>query len=247
MTVVSVTIPVGPFESNKRWLRECMDSVREQTLKPYDIVLIDDGARLDEESWLQCWDYNDGVYYADYLSHENIEISIHSMPWRTGVAHAFNYGVMLAKAECVFMLGSDDTLEPLCLERCMRAYELNNKLDGYYSVPLRYMDTGDIQTIPCNAAMVTKGLWHRTGGFPVESATGAGDAALLSILKAHYDDKGERLVQWVGTLTDQPETPLYNYRRHPDIYTHKQPWPIIDTLRSILTETYKEPEWGNNY
>lgn len=235
--MISVTIPVGPYPANKRWLRECIDSVIAQTMQPTDVVLIDDGANLDDLDWLHELDDTGPLTLRPCV-----------MPWRTGISHAFNYGVMLARNDCVFMLGSDDTLEPTCLEKCWEAYLKCNRQDAYYSVPIRYMDTGEIQTIPCNAAMVTKGLWRRTGGFPIETSMGAGDAALLSILKANYDDKGETIVQWVGHLLGQDETPLYNYRRHPDIHTYKLNWPIVNQLRIDLTNSYKEtPELYENY
>lgn len=226
---ISVVIPVGPYPANKQWLRECIDSVLIQTLEPVDIVLVDDGARLDEEStWSRGVDC----------------VRIVKMPWRTGISHCFNYGVMFAYTDQVFMLGSDDTLEPTCLERCWEAYEATSRSDGYYSVPIRYMDTGEIQTIPCNAAMVTKGLWRKTGGFPIETALGSGDAALLSIMMVHYPE----LIKHVASAGGH----LYNYRRHPGIHTYKLGpwWSIVNETRNKLTELHDPNEvamWSNNY
>lgn len=255
---ISVTIPVGPYEANKRWLREALDSVAAQTLQPTDVVLIDDGADLQFIDWLEPYDgeYSQwSVGFATYLKSPRINISIYKLPWRTGISHAFNYGVMLAQTECVFMLGSDDTLEPTCLESCIAAYELNDRRDAYYSVPIKYMDTGELQTIPCNAAMVTKGFWRLTGGFPIESAIGAGDAALLSILMAHdlpIKQQSERYTQWVGHLLGKDDTHLYNYRRHPDIHTYKLSpyWTLINEMRNILTASWDPntvAEWSSKY
>lgn len=226
---ISVVIPVGPYPANKRWLDEAIDSLQSQTIGPDYIYLIDDGAELGS-AW---------------LSHYRVNPELIKMPWRTGISHCFNYGVALARTECVFMLGSDDTLEPTCLEKCLASYEKRGQADGYYSVPIMYMDTGEVQTAPCNAAMVTKGFWRRTGGFPIETSIGIGDSTLLSICLAH-----KLPVYWVGEDTGQPETPLYNYRRHPDIHTYKINWGLADPLRSYLTETWDEKEiakWAQNY
>lgn len=224
-----------------------MDSIEAQTVPAYGVTLIDDGADLEHEGWLHCsspeydrWN----VAHALYLDHNPnyTVIDLYKLPWRTGISHAFNYGVMLSYSDLVFMLGSDDTLEPNCLERCLEAYEANNKQDAYYSVPIRYMDTGEIQTAPCNAALVTKNFWRLSGGFPIETAIGIGDSTLLSICLAH-----KLPVQWVGALTNHEEEPLYNYRRHPDIHTYKIPWGIADPLRGYLTETWSKPEWSERY
>lgn len=248
--VVSVVIPVGPFESNKHWLREALGSIAEQTLKPEEVILIEDGARLRELDWLKCWEpeYSQfSSYISTYLDTVGVDITVYSMPWRTGISHGFNYGIALAASECVFMLGSDDTLEPTCLERCLEAYNKNNQQPAYYSVPIRYMDTQEVQTAPCNAAMVTKTFWKMTGGFPIETAIGIGDSTFLSICLAH-----KLPVRWVGEDTGQPDLPLYNYRRHPDIHTYKLGpwWGVVDAIRNVATEQWSEEavkEWTGNY
>lgn len=221
---VSVVIPVGPFPSNVLWLPEALESVLNQTLYPDEIIVIDDGAGLD------LTEYED-----TYVWHA---------PWRMGISHSFNVGVGLSRSECVFMLGSDDTLEPTCLEKCMESYSYRKEQPGYYSVPIRYMDDLSIQTAPCNAAMVTRSFWRMTGGFPIESAVGVGDSMLLSICLKH-----KLPVYWVGHDVGQDDTPLYNYRRHPDIHTYKLGpyWGAIDSLRNTVTELWTPPEWTKNY
>lgn len=235
--MISVCIPVGPFKGNKDWLDEAIDSCKNQTLKPEQILLINDGAG---ES---LYDYID-VQRSDDPFKPHRFVRVWDAPWRLGISHAFNFGVMLAPTECVFMLGSDDTLESTCLERCWESYLKHNKEDAYYSVPIRYMDTQEVQTAPCNAAMVTKGFWRKTGGFPIETAIGIGDSTLLSICLAH-----KLPVYWVGHDTDQDDVSLYNYRRHPDIHTFKlgKWWGVIDQIRNICTENWQEPDWGHNY
>jgi len=227
---ISVVIPVGPSQANRRWLLEAQESLERQTLIPDEIVFINDGRASTQEK----------DYCRPSFILENTMIHHYTPPWKLGVAHAFNFGVALARNECVFMLGSDDTLEPECLERCVEAYEGSGSRDAYYWVPVKYMHDGSIQHVPCGAAMVTKGLWQMTGGFPTEAAVGASDAALLSIMMVHMPD---RIVQ-VGSK------PLYNYRSHPESDTSlKMPhWHqiIVDT-RNVLTSEWKAPEWTQNF
>lgn len=254
---ISVVIPVGPFPANKRWLGECLDSVAAQSILPNEVILIDDGAQLDKWPLLSPYPQYTiaGKEPVDwyYYTREPLaftDIAVYKTPWRTGVSHAFNYGIALSTQPCVFMLGSDDTLEPTCLERCLEAYYTKDKAPGYYSVPVRYMNTNpeEIQTLPCNAAMVTRDWFLNTvGGFPIQTAIGRGDSAVLSICMKH-----NLPVYWVGHITNADLTPLYNYRTHPEFWT-AQAGRYHDELTSIvnkLTEDY-DPEsvakWTGGY
>lgn len=212
MPEVSVVVPVGPYPGNKKWLPEALDSCWTQSLQPSQVLLIDDGANLEPDIW-----------HAD----------IWKTPWRSGVAHAFNFGVALAKSDLVFMLGSDDYLHHRCLEQCVKAWERNDRKDAYYWVGVEYLDDREhkLQFAPCNAAMVTKGLWKWSGGFPPESSVGAPDAALISCLW------GSDKLQCVHHTQ-----PLYYYRSHPETDTSRRgPWQgVILQTRDILTSEFKE-------
>lgn len=210
---ITVTIPVGPSQANKKWLSQALDSVCQQTLRPEAIVLVLDQADLPSVPDEIC----------------GIPVVAYRTPWRVGVTTAFNFGVALAPTECVFMLGSDDYLEPTCLEECAKAYE--DPYD-YYWVPVHYLDGRENpdQYLPCNAAMVTKTFWEWTGGLPYEAFT-AGDAALVGILLTYGDNAG--LLHQVGTK------PLYNYRPHPDTDTAcRSKWQgvILETRRLVAEE-----------
>lgn len=213
--MISVVIPVGPFPANKRWLKEALDSVYNQTMKPEEILIIDDMAGLPEGF------YGTHVWYS---------------PWRLGVAHAFNFGVALARNELVFLMGSDDTLEPTCLEQCHLRWKENQKQDAYYFTGIKYSDNDELQDLPCGYAMVTKGLWQKTGGFPVESAVGAPDAALVSILMKHFPKSLVKVADGA---------PLVTYRRHGESDTAgRGPWQgaILET-RDVVTTIWQKPEW----
>lgn len=239
--LVTVVIPVGPNLAHRQWLDAAIQSVWDQTIEVADILLIDDMAAipgLDAAPTEHVTAHRHPLLFIDNVDSPYDQCYAWRAPWRLGVAHAFNVGVALAPTELVFMLGADDTMEPTCLERALEAYEKNKRQDAYYYVGIRYTDTGELQSEPCGEAMVTKGLWRKTGGFPVESAVGAPDCALISVMMVHMAD---RLVPVADGA------PLVNYRRHADTDTATRPvaWqgPILSS-RDILTTTWKQPAWG---
>lgn len=222
MTGITVVVPVGPNPAYRDYLAECLDSVRAQTVQAAEILIIDDQAQLTQED-------------------VGADVTLWKTPWLSGVAHAFNFGVALAKHDLVFMLGSDDRLEPWCLADCERAHKEKRDALGYYHVDVQYSN-GPRQSLPCNAAMVTKALWRHNGGFPVESAVGAPDTVLISIMLAA---KG-----WAGHLVHvTSHAPPYWYRSHAETDTVARSRPFRDAIRAvrdIYTEgavEWKKPTW----
>lgn len=185
---ITVTIPVGPYPQNVRWLHEALNSIVEQGVLPDEVLLIDDGAGLDPAHYPGC--------------------RIWRTPWRSGVAHAFNYGVALARNDLVVMLGSDDRLLPDCIRTCWATWQRLDDPIGYYAMTVLY-DDGKVQNDPCNAAMVHKALWNLTGGFPIEAAIGACDTWLISKI----------MIGGGGNIYHLSEYPTYWYRAHEETST----------------------------
>lgn len=216
--MITVVIAVGPEKHHQRWLDECLESIQNQTQFPDEILLVDDMANLPQPD----------LFFSN--------IRVWRAPWRLGIPAAYNCGVALAKNDLVFMLGADDKLLPTCLEECLASYESHKQEDGYYGVGVSYSDGREDQYVPCHAAMVTKGLWRSTGGFPPESAVGAPDAAFLSILL------GNDLMKPVCVNGDKP---LYWYRVHEQTDTAQRGgWqgPILE-VRNLVTKHWKPPVW----
>lgn len=261
---ITVAIPVGPVPGNRTWLSECLESVAVQTYPATEVLLIDDMAGLTAEVFKDLMrqgnvvvssrsereTLSDGCVYhlvrktttGKNNGRLNVPVArIWQTPWNVGVATAFNFGVALAMNDLVIMLGSDDTLTPDCLEECARCYtaQPRDKRDRtYYWMGLHYMGTEKNQFLPCNAAMVPKQLWNDCGGFPVETAVGAPDAALISVMMTHPE--AGRLI---GVAVDRK--PLYNYRSHPDTDTarRKDWYDIMMATRNLLTKNWTPPRW----
>ena len=101
---VSVIIPV--FDSEKT-LNRCVDSVLSQSLKSYEIILVDDGSQ--DQSGRICDEY----------SQKNKEITvIHKK--NAGVSSARNLGMASARGMYVMFLDSDDYITVDCLETLTR-------------------------------------------------------------------------------------------------------------------------------
>lgn len=224
---LGVAIPVGPLAHHTRYLDEALESVYRQTYPVEDVLLIDDMQGLDEAALRGRYGANLRVWYA---------------PWHIGVAHAFNAGVALGRGEWTLMMGADDWLEPGCFEAAAACIEAREREAAYYWLDIRYADTGEDQGLPCNAAFVNREYWRLTGGIPTEAASGAGDAALVSIvwLRSHDDFPAGKLRR-IAT-----PTPQYIVRRHAEQDTAvRGPWQgVILATRDLVTALWEPPQWG---
>lgn len=219
--MITVSIPVGPEQHHRAYLDECLASLAAQTHLPDEVLVIDDMAGLPQGLNRQ-YPFPARTWHA---------------PWRLGVAGAFNMGVALAENDLVFLLGADDRLLPNCLERCLEKYGWNDERPAYYGVGVRYSDGRPDQFELCNAAMVTKGLWRATGGFPPEAGSGAPDAAFISMLMVNSPH---------SLILVSQEEPLYWYRVHNGTDTAgRGPWQgVILETRNLLTQLWQPPAWG---
>lgn len=223
---ITIVIPVGPRPSHSRWLAEALESVMAQEYPPDEVILVDDMAALSH------WTLFNGEPSITLPPNYRI---IHN-DWLMGVAHSFNIGVVRARNHCVLMMGSDDVLHPTALAELSQAYAQASDPQGYYWLDVQYMSDGMQQSLPCHAAMVTKGLWELTGGFPPESAVGQPDTILISMMLAQMPEH----LHHVTT----PE-PVYFYRDHPEAETAiSQPYaPAAGIVRDVFTVNWRRPEW----
>lgn len=97
---VSVIIPVCNAE---RYLRECLDSVVGQTLKDIEIICVNDGS----------WDGS--LQIIEEYAEKDHRITVISQQ-NAGVSAARNAALALAAGRYVYMVDSDDLIEPNALE-----------------------------------------------------------------------------------------------------------------------------------
>lgn len=104
---VSVVIP---FYSNIKWLEEAIESVLNQTLKDFEIIVINDGSSEDDTLFLK--NYSHLIKYFKIAN--------------GGPAKARNKGIEIAKGEFIAFLDSDDIWLPSKLEKQIDLMQKNH-------------------------------------------------------------------------------------------------------------------------
>lgn len=105
--LLSVIVPVYKVEA---YLRRCIDSIRNQTYKPLQIILVDDGSPDG------C-----GKICDDYTRLDDRIIAVHQE--NEGLSGARNNGLLFAKGEYIAFVDSDDWLHPEMYERLIALIE----------------------------------------------------------------------------------------------------------------------------
>ena len=93
---VSIVVPIYNVE---KYLKECLDSILNQTLKDIEIIAIDDGSPD-----------NCGKIIDEYSEKDKRLIPIHQK--NSGYSASVNKGIKLAKGEYIGIIESDDWIEP---------------------------------------------------------------------------------------------------------------------------------------
>ena len=104
MPKVSIIVPVYNIE---KYIRNCLDSIRNQTFTDWECILVDDGS-LDSS----------GHICDEYAGTESRFNVIHKQ--NSGVSSARNYGLKHAVGEWILFVDADDSIVPDTLEVIMR-------------------------------------------------------------------------------------------------------------------------------
>ena len=109
MPEISVIVPVY---NTQRYLRECVNSILDQSFSDFELILIDDGST--DGSGAICDGYAAADARVKVLHQEN-----------QGQSAARNNGVLQAKAELLCFIDSDDAINPSLLELFLKAFREN--------------------------------------------------------------------------------------------------------------------------
>ncbi|MCQ2958500.1 MAG: glycosyltransferase, partial [Candidatus Gastranaerophilales bacterium] len=110
MPEVSVIMPVYNTE---KYLRECLDSIINQTLKDIEIICVDDGSKDDS-----------GKILDEYAQKDNRIKVIHNK--NQGAAPSRNQGISIAQGKYLSILDSDDIFDTNMLELLFNKAEQND-------------------------------------------------------------------------------------------------------------------------
>lgn len=114
--LVSVIIPVY---NTAKYLDNCIQSIRRQTLTDWEIILVDDGATDASPGMCDEWAQKDARIHVIHKENE-------------GLGFTRNAGLTIAKGEFVCFLDSDDTLDAETLEYCVTRLQNENADACFY-------------------------------------------------------------------------------------------------------------------
>ncbi len=127
---VSVIIPVYNVES---YLRQCLDSVVNQTLRDIEIICVNDGSTDGSPAILE--EYRKKDPRITVISQEN-----------RGLSAARNRGMERMRGKYVCFLDSDDWLEPETLEKTVPIME-GKKLDALVFGRIHYFESEELRSL----------------------------------------------------------------------------------------------------
>ena len=108
MPAVSVVIPNW---NGEHLLPVCLDSIRAQTMRDFEIIVCDDAS-------------TDGS--VELVSQKYPEARVIRAPLNRGFAAAANAGVRASQGDFIFLLNNDVALDPRCLEELLGAIETDD-------------------------------------------------------------------------------------------------------------------------
>lgn len=108
--ILSVIVPVYKVEP---YLRRCIDSIRNQTYKNLQIILVDDGSPD-----------NCGAICNEYTKIDSRIIAVHQA--NEGLSGARNNGLLFAKGEYIAFVDSDDWIHPMMYQTLIEMIEKND-------------------------------------------------------------------------------------------------------------------------
>ena len=130
---VSVIIPVYNVE---KYLRECLDSIVNQTLREIEIICVDDGSTDGSPEILR--EYGEKDCRITIISQEN-----------RGISSARNHGADIASGEYFYFMDGDDILERDALSRLYQLSE-EKSLDVLYFDGKSFFETEELKEIKKN-------------------------------------------------------------------------------------------------
>ncbi len=201
----AVSVVMSYFD-NARFIDETLASLQRQTTLDFELVLVDDGS-------------TDPAAIAKLAAIEaaresfGFPVTIHRRP-HLGAPAARNYGALQALGEYLFMLDSDDLIQPTALEKLVLFAQVHATSAYVYSCVRHF---GAIEAVACNrfdaerlkrenflaiSCLIERRVFMAIGGF---------DEALLDSYEDY--DLWLRLlaVAYEGMLLPEP---LFSYRRH---------------------------------
>jgi len=114
--------------NGKHFLQECLGSLRQQTFKEFDTILVDNGS-------------TDGS--VQYIERRFPEVKVIALPKNTGFASGNNVGIQASDTEYVALLNNDTKADPGWLEALTKALEEHPQV-GFCASKILLHDPPDV-------------------------------------------------------------------------------------------------------
>lgn len=226
--LVSVVIPSF---NNGAFVADAIRSVKAQTFRDLECIVVDDGSTDDTEEEVAA--FGD---YVSILKQEN-----------SGVSRARNVGMDLARGRYISFLDADDMWLPRKIERQVSALERDPDLGAVYTglhlvgtdrgfrgredpppgaVALRNTLLLERPIMSIVTGVIRRDVYENIGGFD-ESLSTSADCDFGCRIAMHY-------------RVEAVHRPLYLYRRHPD-QMHSHPVATERDMRIIFDRFFADP------
>jgi len=187
MVDITVVTAVGPYPHNTKWLPQCVESVWNQTVLPFEYIMVDDGANIGEI---------EGVRIIKL--HKNIGI------W------GINKGIEQTRSDWVVLLSSDDMLGKYCIEWLSNGISDQLAINGgepfLYRFPV-FLSSQEI--VIRNGICFHINVWKEVGGMPERNPSDV--LFISSVLEGKYAVIDSDLYKEYGNPTQ-----YYYHREHCD-------------------------------
>ena len=110
MKTVTVVIP---NYNGKKYLDDCLRSLKKQTYSDFRVIIVDNGS-------------TDGS--AEYIMGKYPDVEVIALDENTGFANAVNVGIKAADSEYVFLLNDDTICDERAIESLVRTMNRGKKL-----------------------------------------------------------------------------------------------------------------------
>jgi glycosyltransferase involved in cell wall biosynthesis len=186
-----------------QYLAECIASVRAQTEKDIEHIIVIDGAT------------DDSLAIAERASMDDERVIVVRNARNHGLAYSQNFGVLHTTAPWVLKVDADDRISPTYVEEILRAASADSRRNVIFSPCQHFGARTDVYRYPpfrparmidslmiAGCAAVRKDLWQAVGGLD-ETMRFAEDWDLY--IRAQLA---------VGLTPHQLSQPLWHYRQH---------------------------------
>lgn len=225
---VSIIVPCYNYEE---FIIEALESVKKQTLREFECIIVDDGSTDNSVNIIKKWIKKDNRFY--FYRQNN-----------SGVSTARNKAISLSNYRFILPLDPDDKISKNYLEECYNvislnrdvklvygdAYLLNNPKRKWNLDTYNYEDLLYKNMIHCTA-LFRKKDWEKVLGYDENLISGledweflinllknGGEVVKLTTCKFYYRIKNQSLNQKVIKNQYGYNTRLYIFEKHIDVY-----------------------------